>query len=210
MPRWVPIAALVLALGGVVAYGLLRPGTAPGRDPADVQARLNTIPRTLGAWTAEGDNKLSERTMTTGRFEAYFGRTYTHPKAGGVAVLLVYGEAGDVGTHDPTVCYVGGGYERCETLAKVRIPDRTPTAEFNASKFSKKEQTVAVYWGWGADASGWQAPENPRFAFATHRRLYKLYAQSSESGSPTSDPVAEFLPLFLPALADALPPLSPR
>jgi hypothetical protein len=57
---------------------------------------------------------------------------------------------------------------------------------------------------------GWQAADNPRFAFARHRRIYKLYAQRVVADGPTPpaapDPLAEFLPRFLDRLNDAVPP----
>ena len=207
MPRWVPIAAVVLALLGVVAYGVFRPGTDPGRDPADVQTRLNTLPRQLGPWgNAADDPPLSDRTVSAGRFDAYLGRTYTQAESKeAVAVLVVYGEAGDVGTHDPSLCYAGVGYESCGAAAKVNVAGADPPAELWTAEFRKRDDSLRVYWGWTA-AADWRAADNPRFAFAGHRRLYKLYVQHPAS-SPSA---ADFLPRFLSALNAALTSTGPR
>ena len=50
---------------------------------------------------------------------------------------------------------------------------------------------------------------NPRFDFADHRTLYKLYvvrAPPRPEDPPREDPAVDFLRVFLPALRPALGP----
>jgi hypothetical protein len=213
MPRWLPIPLVLLALVGVAAYGLLRPSAVPSREPADVQARLDSVPRTLGGWTNTTDTPLAERTVNTGRFQAYLNRVYTQPKTGtSVSVMVLYGEPGDIGAHDPKVCYAGSGWELdgfpCKTAVDDSDAGQTQASELWSARFRKKDESLQVYWGWGANGD-WRASDNPRFTFAAHRRIFKVYAQRLvPSGAPaaTPDPLAEFVPLLLKSVADAVPP----
>jgi Protein of unknown function (DUF3485) len=212
MPRWLPYALLFLALFGVVAYGLLRPSAEPSREPADVQARFDSVPRTIGEWANATDNPLTDRTVNVGGFQAYLNRVYTHPKSGAaVSVMVLYGETGDIGAHNPEVCYAGSGWTLDGLPRKARVGEadtaKTTPSELWSARFRKQEESLQVYWGWGANGS-WQAAENPRFTFSRHRRIYKVYAQrvvATAAPSPTAaDPLAEFLPKLLSCVNDAV------
>lgn len=208
MTRLWPVAAVVLALLGVGVYGLLRPGAEASREPADVQQRLNGVPLRIDRWTSEGDQPLSERTVNVGRFQAYLNRSYTEPGGAAVAVMVLYGEPGDIAAHDPTVCYAGSGWTLADTPKPVPVGGSGTTLW--TARFRKNAGELEVYWGWGVNGD-WRAADNPRFAFARHRRIYKLYAQRllADGSHPPSapDPLAEFLPLFLHRLDEAvLPP----
>ncbi len=215
MPRWLPFALLFLALLGVLAYGLLRPSAGPSREPLDVQARFDTIPRTIGDWTNTTDNTLSDRTVNVGRFQAYLSRVYTHPTLGAaVSVMVLYGEPGDTGAHDPKVCYAGSGWNLDGLPRKARVGEaesgKSTTSELWSARFRKSEESLHVYWGWGVNGE-WQAADNPRFTFASHRRIYKVYAQrmiANTAPPSTTDPLAEFVPKFLSCVNDAVPPLT--
>ncbi len=213
MPRWLPYALLFLALLGVVAYGLLRPSAEPSREPADVQARFDAVPRTIGEWTNATDNPLAEKTVNIGRFQAYLNRVYTHPKLGAaVSVMVLYGEPGDIGAHEPKVCYAGSGWDLDGLPRKVRVGEadtgHTPTSELWSARFRKSEESLLVYWGWGANGE-WRAADDPRLAFARHRRIFKVYAQRVLANTPpagAADPLAEFVPKLLSCVNDAVPP----
>lgn len=219
MPRWLPIALVLLVLLGVAAYGLLRPGMEPGREPADVQQRLDGVPRKIGLWVCGDDVPLTDRTVNTGRFQAYLNRSYTNAETGSaIAVMVLYGEPGDIGAHDPKVCYAGSGWDLSEQPRKATVAEPGgKSAELWSARFRKQDQGLQVYWGWGANGD-WRADDNPRFTFARHHRIFKLYAQrvlttgpssppvrGSPPAEPPVDPLAEFVPRFLRSLDDALP-----
>jgi EpsI family protein len=212
MSRWLPVALVLVVLGGVAAFGLLRPGVDPGRDPADVQHRLDAIPRKLSGWACGDDMPLSERAVNVGRFQAYLNRTYTHPDGAAVSVLVLYGEPGDIGAHDPRQCYAGSGWELDGTPDKRAVGKSGSgvTTELWSARFRKQNESLQVYWGWGVNGD-WRADDNPRFTFARHRRILKVYAQrllppGATAVEPTHDPLAEFVPTFLQCVDDALPP----
>lgn len=207
MSRLWPIAAVVLALLGVGVYGVLRPGAEPSRDPADVQRRLTGVPLRIDNWTSTGDEPLDARTVNVGRFQAYLNRSYTRDDGAAVAAMVLYGEPGDIAAHDPTVCYAGGGWVLADTPRPAAVGSSGDSLW--AARFRKSAGVLDVYWGWGVNGD-WQAADNPRFVFARHRRIYKLYAQRVVAdGQPppgTPDPLAEFLPRFLDRLTDAVNP----
>jgi Protein of unknown function (DUF3485) len=214
MPRWLPYALLFLALLGVVTYGLLRPSVEPSLEGPDAQARLDTVPRTIGDWTNSTDNPLSDRTVNVGRFQAYLNRVYSHPKSGAaVSVMVLYGEPGDIGAHDPKVCYAGSGWDLDGLPRKARVGEvdtgKTTGSELWSARFRRQEESLQVYWGWGVNGD-WQAADNPRFTFARYRRIYKVYAQrvlataTATPSAATTDPLAEFVPKFLYSVNDAV------
>jgi hypothetical protein len=213
MTRWLPFALLFLALFGVVAYGLFRPAAEPSREPADVQQRLDAVPRAIGDWVNKTDDPLTEKTVNVGRFQAYLNRAYTQPRTGvAVSVMVLYGEPGDIGAHDPKVCYAGSGWTLDGVPGKERVGEADggsgATAELWSARFRRREDSLRVYWGWGANGD-WRAADNPRFTFARHRRIYKVYAQrvTPDTAPPsTADPLAEFVPKFLGCVNDAVSP----
>lgn len=213
MTRWLPLALIFVVLLGVVGYGLFRPAAEPSREPSDVQQRLNAIPRSIGDWVNQSDDPLTERTVNVGRFQAYLNRVYTRPRTGAsVSVMVLYGEPGDIGAHDPAVCYAGSGWALDCAPGKARVgeADGGPIAppELWSATFRRQESALRVYWGWGANGD-WRAADNPRFTFARHRRIYKVYAQRvMPNATPPAapEPLAEFLPEFLGCVNDAVAP----
>ncbi len=213
MTRWLPFALVFVVLFGVVAYGLFRPAAEPSREPADVQQRLDSIPRTIGDWVNKADDPVPEKTVTVGRFQAYLNRVYAQPRTGAtVSVMVLYGEPGDIGAHDPKVCYAGSGWTLDGIPGKARVGEADgglrEAAELWSARFRRQEDALHVYWGWGAN-SDWQAADNPRFTFARHRRIYKVYAQrmiANTAPPSTTDPLAEFVSKFLSCVNDAVPP----
>ena len=213
MTRCLPFALVFVVLFGVVAYGLFRPAAEPSCDPADVQHRLNTVPRNIGGWVNAEDHPLSDRAVNVGRFQAYLNRVYTQPGSGvAVSVMVLYGEPGDIGAHDPTVCYAGSGWQLDGFPRKVTVGEadtgKPPVSELWSARFRRQEDSLQVYWGWGTNGE-WRAADNPRFTFARHRRIYKVYAQrmvANTAPPSTTDPLAEFVPKFLSCVNAAAAP----
>lgn len=200
MRRYAVIGAAVAATVGVGGYGLFRPGPAPGFTPAEMTAKLAAVPRKIGPW-AGVDQAVGEKALRTAEAQAHLSRTYTHESTGeAVTVLVLYGEPAGLGAHTPEVCYSGIGYEMCNKATKITVPD-TP-AELWAGRFERNNgrEIVDVVWGWGANGV-WTASDNPRFTFANHRMIFKIYAQRlQDSHSPASEPAVKITPFLTPFL----------
>ena len=94
--------------------------------------------------------------------------------------------------HPPTVCFQGAGWAlpaAPKTVSIQRDP-QDPAARFQVANFVKNEQGVPVvmktYWGW-SDGSAWDAPNNPRWAYAGHPFLYKMYVSTLTSSNQEDD-----------------------
>ena len=77
---------------------------------------------------------------------------------------------------------------------------------------AKREGTspsvLRIFWAWDS-SSGWSAPEEPRWKFATVPALCKLYVVRETAGAvvdPESDPNNDFLSVFLPEIDKAVFP----
>lgn len=182
MFRWLPILGALLVLLGVGLYGVTRGGPEPGEEPEAVQAKLNGVPMKIGDWEAKAEIPLTDGEIRTGRFQAYLSREYVRkPEGDGIGVLVLYGEPGDLGAHTPDVCYGGKGYK--VSGAATRLPvdlGKETKAEFWSARFEKAagRDPREVIWGWAANGK-WSAVENPRFEFAGHRLIYKIYLDRS-------------------------------
>ena len=215
MQRFWPIAAIAIVFGGIGLSGVMKPPRGQSADAAATQARLDAVPTTLGAWVA-ATNVIPPEHLRIAEAQAYLSRTYTNAgRREAVSVMLLYGEPGPLGAHTPETCYVGAGYQQ---LGAAVVRDLAG-AEVWAAKFETAGDapvTLGVNWAWGT-GEGWKASDNPRFDFAGHSRIYKLYVSDvvPRGGAAGARPADDFLPAFLAevrarlAAADSSLPLSP-
>jgi len=198
MTKYFTMGATLLLFLGVGLWNTL--GTGLGHsEPGDVvQRRLDSVPLSLGRWQGV-DVPMHEKHVKVSHAEAYLNRSYTESSSGrSVNVLVLYGEPGDLGAHDPKVCYGSAGHELAGPYSHKSIPADFPN-DFWAAKFVKpNSNSFEVLWAWGTGGD-WQAPESPRLAFAGQSRIYKVYIQK-----PVDDPDASFLPEFLNALKKSI------
>jgi hypothetical protein len=209
--QFVLIGLVVAATFGMGFYGVLRPGPKAGEAADVVAERLRAVPQKIDSWRGV-DKSVSANALRVAEAEAFLSREYSHETTReAVAVLVLYGEPGALSAHTPEVCYAGLGFSLCGAATKRSFAEQEvgePTELwFGRFERSNGQEAVEVYWGWGTDGV-WYAANNPRFAFANHRMIYKLYVQRSvrgESLSSTIEPVrSTFLPPFLRALRVAM------
>ncbi len=178
------IAALALFLG-IGLWNAIRSG--PGNsEPADVvQARLAGVQMNIGKWSGQ-NLAVNEKQMKVAHAEAYFSRSYKENSTGQtVNVMILYGNPGDLGAHDPKVCYGTTGHELAGRYSKRNFAGTVPN-EFWAAQFDKPNAgSFEVLWAWGT-GKNWQAPDSPRLSFAGEGRIYKIYIQHPLSGSESS------------------------
>ena len=210
--------AYVSAIVIIIAVGVLHGGRS-GRWGASQQLqraaeRLDDVPRSFGDWRSEAF-ELDPRQVEMGEIAGYVARRYENPERdAALTVLLLCGRPGPVSAHTPEWCYGGSGYHAEGQPEVETVPDatrKTPAA-FRTAIFAKRRtaspEALQIDWSWNA-GQGWQAPENPRLAFAPHRYLYKLYvvrdavadAVVADDGPAVS---RDFLRQFLPVVDEAL------
>lgn len=219
MRRTVPI---LLALALVVAAGIVHGQWTHRWTDSDAiraaAARLADLPTTLGDWHGE-PLEIAQKLLEVGEIAGYVARRYedqVHHDS--VTILLVCGRPGPIAVHTPDVCYTGTGFQLVGALDAYTPPTKAPQprAVFNnalmGTTHSPSPSYLRILWAWSA-LGAWEAPQNPRVAYAAREVLYKLYVIHEPNGpnalSP-QDPGPRFLSTLLPVLERTLFPDSNR
>jgi hypothetical protein len=206
------IAALALVVAAGVVHGRWSRRWAGSAEADAAVARLRRVPEVVGGWRGR-PIELDPRQLAAAGVDGCVARRFEDPKgAAAVTVLLVCGRPGPISVHTPDVCYGGAGYEAVAPPARYRLPGATPGggAGLNLADFRKANTVTPSYlrvvWAWGSEGR-WEAPDNPRLAFASRPALYKLYVvreADAPGGGVDGDPGLAFLRELLPALGEAL------
>ena len=200
-------AAALLAFCGIV-HGLW---TNRWTAPAEVEAaagRLDRVALALGDWDGE-PLPMSDRDRLMAGGAGYLLRRYRSRASGAsVTVFLVCGRPGPVSVHTPDVCFAGSGYTRTggDDNYPVDAGSLPQPASFAVGNFqaddSPSPDRLRVFWSWNAQGT-WQAPANPRAAFARQPVLHKLYLirRLARPDEPLEgDPCLDLMKVLLPEL----------
>lgn len=211
----VVVAVAAVAAAGVFHGRLTDRWGSSGQLEAAVAA-LSRVPDTFGDWAASGEDRpIDDDALRVGGIRGHVQRTYAGP--GGrdpMTLMIVCGRGGPISVHTPDVCFSGAGFQQQgrEKAVVVRSADgREDTFKVAKFKepagFGRGEQEV--FWAWSADGRTWDAPDNPRLAFARKKALYKMYVVRRLVPGETGEPAKEFLERALPGLRAALAPADP-
>jgi hypothetical protein len=209
MLRIFPIATALAAvlLSGTV-HGLWTDRWKLSDEPGKSAAKLSQVALSLPDW--EGQELPAKPAGVTGVAGQLFREYQRRHDGRAVRVFLVCGRPGPVSVHTPDVCYGAGGYEVI-SQAKWSGPAEagSPEPELWTAQFRKTQasdqQCLRIFWSWNA-AGPWQAPQDPRFAFARYPALYKLYVirELSDMDEPVeNDPCLDLMKQLLPELQRA-------
>jgi hypothetical protein len=196
-----------------IAEGLWTHRWFASADLAQAAARLEQLPRSVGDWQGT-DQELDPRQVVQAEITGYVMRRYVNERTGAsVQVLLVCGRPGPTALHSPEVCYPGAGF--APAGAPVRKGFEASSAascgDFWVGQFQKSApapDALRIFWSWNG-AGTWQAADRPRFHFAHHKALYKLYVirQLVRPDEPLGeDPTLDFMGHFLPQVQRVLFP----
>jgi hypothetical protein len=204
-----PVAGIVAVLATGAVHGLWTDRWKLSDEPGASAARMEQIPLTLPDWEGHAIGS-GERNLAGAA--GYIERRYVHNRTGKeVTAFLVCGRPGPVSIHTPDVCYGGGGYEMLsQTHYAPTLGAAGPAADFKTAQFRKKQAAdqsyLRIFWAWSSTGD-WSAPEDPRFAFAGHEALFKLYL-IREVAVPDEalddDPCVDLMRQLLPAMRAAL------
>jgi hypothetical protein len=205
------LAAVVVVVAGGAVHRSWRGDWDNAPAVAEAVAKIDHIPLAIGSWQGQ-PLQLDAGDAARAGYAGASWRRYVDTETGAVvSVLVVCGRPGPLSVHTPDVCYGGAGFTMLEepVRAPFAVPGK-PAAAFWTARFGKPANPglapLRIYWAWYAGEQ-WEAPDNPRLAFARFPVLYKLYVVSTTSaGSPTGDrdACAEFLQQLLPALEKTL------
>jgi hypothetical protein len=208
----------VLVLCGVL-HGVWTDRWAKSAEVEEAAARLNAVPTAFAGWEGQ-DLELDARQRAAAGGCGYLLRRYLNRRTKeAVTVFVVCGRPGPVSVHQPDVCFQGAGYRKAsEGREEVKSDPASPPAEFKTAEMRydgfEMRNRLRILWSWSA-AGDWEAPHNPRFAFARHQFLYKLYVirelpekESRAKGKEAAekDSCEGFLRVLLPELRKSLFP----
>lgn len=205
---------LTILIAGTVVHGLWTERWVPTRFVQEAAARLDDLPNQWSGWKVEPYEQDPESLAVAGAINHY-SHSFTNPQTGErVLMILLCGKAPRMVVHRPEHCYRAAGYVMSASPSRVQakgVPDAT--AELWTSVFTRDEidgpNRIRIFWSWLAvepDAI-WLAPDNPRFAFAHHKALYKLYLirNTTENNIPIeNDPCIRLMESLLPKLKQTL------
>jgi hypothetical protein len=210
------VAAVALIVGAGLVHGKWAGRWGTPAELAELARRVDALPLVIGDWKGEAfELPAGDRAMAGA--VACLSRRYTNPGRGvSLSVLLVGGLPGRISTHTPEACYPGAGYSLGSPTQFVYAygPEKRQ-AEFRAALATRggtSPSTLRIFWGWNA-ASGWSAPDEPRWAFGPSSALCKLYVVRETAGAvvePRDDPCTDFLGVFLPELDRRVFTVPPR
>jgi hypothetical protein len=206
------MTALALVIAAGLVHGQWTQRWSVSHAVENAVARLERVPMTLGDWKGRSLTMDREQ-LAMAEIAGYVARRYERSGGGtAVTVLLVCGRPGPISVHTPDICYSGAGFEPMGLLSRESLPivPSGPPAEFRHGLFGKTNTAVPMYlrilWSWSS-AGAWEAPDNPRLAFASRQVLYKLYVireMATAVERLEDDPGPKFLQALLPELERAL------
>ena len=208
MRRTLPLGTALILLASYGFAENLWTGGGPQRERLQkAVARLRLIPPVIGEWEGK-DQELTQRQVARAEMDGYLLRRYVNRRSqAAVTVLLVCGRPGPTALHSPDVCYAGLGYTQAGTPVRHALAAGAGTfwvGEFHKS--GPSPEPLRIYWAWNA-AGAWQAADSPRWDYAHHAALYKLYVirELRQPGEPLAeDPAQEFLSQLLPEVHQGL------
>lgn len=146
------------------------------------QPQLEDLPCDLAGWFCEKLDVPEALYQAIGAYQI-IRRTYRSPsRDDNVEVLLIYGRSGPISLHPPTVCFPRSGFEMIKQAERVEQPGYGQLQQCIFSH-ARTESRYLTMWSWSVDGRLWEAPDNPRFSFAKHRFLYKLYVLADADAS---------------------------
>ncbi|MCI0641936.1 MAG: EpsI family protein [Gemmataceae bacterium] len=212
MNRFLPVlvVAVLIVLSGVV-HGLWTDRWIVSQELENAAKRLESFVPELDDWQSQ-PLELDPRQKEQGGVISCMLRRFENRRNGkAIVVLMTCGRPGPMSVHTPEVCYVGAGYRMADPTRRKLASNGSPKAtEFWTAKFTKghgvEDTRLRLYWCWRG-AERWDAPENPRVAFAGQPFLYKLYViQDLVSSDEAMDDehCREFIARLVPELERGL------
>ena len=213
--RRLPLAAaLIVLLGTAVVHGLWTDRWSSGQDLEAALARMDQVPLVSPGWFGDerGLEEAQEDAARRVGIARILRRQFTRTADGqSVSIILMGGRFGPLSVHTPDVCYGGVGYVMMGKPSRLEIGCADgSTAVFWTARFHKPQTPetppLRIFWAWNA-SNGWQAPDNPRFAFRMKPALFKLYAvreMTSANDPLDQDAVTALLERWLPEVNRSL------
>ena len=199
------IAGLVLTILSGILRGRIDTRWA-SHELQQAAVRVNSIPKTLGDWTAPELRQLDDDAARMLRCEGHtVGSFQEQGSKDLVSMVLLVGPAGPLAVHTPDVCYGSNNYTVARNRERKIIVDSEGNEhEFSVITFKENRagnRLLRVYYAWN-HAGEWVAPSSPRTSFAGIPMLYKIQiaTHAIHGGEGDIDAGERFLQENLPQL----------
>ena len=194
------LLAMVVVLGA--GHGVWTDRWAHSEELVQSLARLEKVPSNCGDW--KGENlEYDPEVMESAGIKGCVFRKYRNSRSGAeLSVLVVCGRGGPISVHTPDVCYSAAGFQ--QSAGQVRTDIGLQNGDFWKGFFVLSNSIVPrrleIMWAWSRDGNIWSAPDSPRYQFARHAAVYKIYVVRDSPVPFRDDDVTlqEFLAQFLP------------
>lgn len=206
--RRLSLTLLFILFGTLVSVGVVHGIWTERWQTVDVDAELQEfrkMPLTVGRWDGKELQQDSAQEALADFRKNLLLRYVNRFDGTSADVLIGRGRPGPlVMMHLPPECYPAAGYDMVgrpkRYLSTTDNSDSAPD-EFWVATFKKTTDlfpsTVRVYWSWSATGR-WQAPDSPRYVFASYQSIYKMYVvqtiadeRAELDGSPVHDLIKE-------------------
>ncbi len=178
------IVLVVLFSATALVHGRLTDRWGVPTEVSKAAARLNEIPAEITGWHST-DFPVSPRVVVAAGAENILDREYTSDVGDRIRVMVVCGRPGPVSRHPPTVCFASAGLRQVteESIVECRVQSDLAPAKFAKCQFvaENSASNIDTQWSFSTNGREWQKPSDPRFAYAGHGWLYKLYIISVET-----------------------------
>jgi len=199
--------ALAMTAGTALVHGRLTNRWGQPEGMLAAVARVDAFPRQIGEWQAEDSSELSSGTVEMLQCQGYMQRNYTHQKTQEtVSVALLVGPPGPMSVHTPEVCYPRRNFQITKDPERLSLAGDDQIWGITLRSPQLDARTLRVYYAW-TDGKQWEAPDEPRLAFAGRDYLLKIQLASyveARSAAAQSDPCLKFLHDAMPTLNQAL------
>lgn len=200
------ICGLTLTVSSGILHGFMSQRWVTDKRLEEAAARLAAFPATVGSWELQSEKPLSSNAVKMLQCAGYFNRIYIHSKTNHrINVTVMVGPGATLAVHTPEICYESRNYKLLGTKRSLELADTKNdrqnlwSVDFEANDVGG--QNLRVHYGW-SKGGPWMAPDQPRFAFAGERVLFKIqvaeFVHPFESNGPGQ--ASEFLSEFIPAL----------
>jgi hypothetical protein len=174
-------------------------------------AQLDQVPKTVGDWQLEAEDRLSQLAIETLECRGHVSRTYQNQKTGRkVNLVMLVGPSGPLVAHRPEICMDGHGFRLVGGPMRVEFAqDGQPGHELFQTTFAtgKADRQVQVYYGW-ARGDRYEAPEYPRLTLGREPILHKIQVSCSLDSKVSRDEGRDAAQQFVNDLLPVISSLS--
>ena len=198
---------MTLVSGTMQGQATFRWGTPPELEEA--ADRLASLSLSNRSWNLIEQQSVDPIALRLLRSAGYLQHVYENGATKELVTVAIFaGPTGPMVAHTPVVCYSANDYEVIAgpDQASITADDGVSHELFVLTLQSNDvhQDRLRIYYGWSNGEGGFQAPDNPRIAFADDSFIYRIQAATRLSNMTSEDAARAFLRTSLSQVDGAL------